>query len=270
MKKSDREIMEILEAFDATGCAHSAAALAGVDPKTVRRYVAARDAGRPVDAPVQRAKLIDPFMGKIEELVEVSEGKVRADVIHERLELMGFTGDERTTRRAVAVVKAAWADGHRRSYRPWITEPGLWLQFDWGNGPVVPGPDGAPRRTLLFCAWLAWSRFRVVIPTWDRTLGTLISCLDATLRTIGGAPTYALTDNEKTVTVDVVAGVRVRHPQIVAACRHYGLTVHACVPFDPQSKGGSEATVRISKADLVPTDANLLPHCASFAELTAA
>jgi len=48
MKKSDREIMEILEAFDATGCAHSAAALAGVDPKTVRRYVAARDAGRPV------------------------------------------------------------------------------------------------------------------------------------------------------------------------------------------------------------------------------
>jgi len=270
MKKSDREIMEILEAFDATGCAHSAAALAGVDPKTVRRYVAARDAGKPVDAPVQRAKLIDPFMGKVEELVEVSGGKVRADVIHERLELMGFTGDERTTRRAVAVVKATWRDGHRRAYRPWITEPGLWLQFDWGHGPVVPGPDGAPRRTLLFCAWLAWSRFRVVIPTWDRTLGTLISCLDATLRTIGGAPTYALTDNEKTVTVDIVAGVRVRHPQIVAACRHYGLTVHSCVPFDPESKGGSEATVRISKADLVPTDANLLPDYASFADLVAA
>ncbi len=270
MKKSDREIMEILEAFDATGCAHSAAALAGVDPKTVRRYVAARDAGRPVDALVQRAKLIDPFMDKVEELVESSEGKVRADVVHERLELMGFTGDERTTRRAVAIVKQAWRDGHRRSYRPWITEPGLWLQFDWGNGPIVPGPDGAPRRTLLFCAWLAWSRFRVVIPTWDRTLGTLISCLDATLRTIGGAPTYALTDNEKTVTVDIVAGVRVRHPDIVAACRHYGLTVHACVPFDPESKGGSEATVRISKADLVPTDANLLPDYASFAELSAA
>jgi hypothetical protein len=37
VKKSDREIMEILEAFDATGCAHSAAQIAGVDPKTVRR-----------------------------------------------------------------------------------------------------------------------------------------------------------------------------------------------------------------------------------------
>jgi hypothetical protein len=28
--------MEILEAFDATGCAHSAAQLVGCDPKTIR------------------------------------------------------------------------------------------------------------------------------------------------------------------------------------------------------------------------------------------
>ena len=78
MKKSDREIMEILEAFDVTGCAHSAAALAGVDPKTVRRYVAAREAGVPVMAPVARSKVIDSFVPKIEELIESSKGKVRA------------------------------------------------------------------------------------------------------------------------------------------------------------------------------------------------
>lgn len=262
--------MNILEAFDATDCAHSAGPLAGVDAKTVRRYVAARDAGRPVDASVARPKLIDRFMPKIEEWVERSEGKVRADVVHERLVVLGFTGDERTTRRAVAIVKASWDAGHRRTYRPWITEPGLWLQFDWGYGPLVPGPDGTPRRTLLFCAWLAWSRFRVVIPTWDRTLGTLIGCLDQSLRVIGGAPTYALTDNEKTVTVDLVAGIAVRHPLVVAAGRHYGIQVHTCVPFDPESKGGSEATVRIAKADLVPTDANLLPDYASFSALASA
>ena len=270
MKKSDREIMEILEAFDATGCANSAASLAGVDPKTVRRYVAKRDAGKPVDQPAARPKLIDPFLPKIEELVETSEGGVRADVVHERLVAMGFTGDERTTRRAVAMVKQGWRNGHRRQYRPWITEPGLWLQFDWGLGPIVFGPDGRPRPTLLFCAWLAWSRFRVVLPTWDRKLGTLLTCLDTTLRQMGGAPTYGLTDNEKTVTVEHVAGVPVRHPMVVAAGRHYGLTVHTCVPFDPESKGGSEATVRIAKADLVPTKANLLTGYNSFAELAEA
>jgi transposase len=270
VKKSDREIMEILEAFDATGCANSAAPVAGVDPKTVRRYVAKREAGKPVDERVERPKLIDPFLPKIEELVETSEGAVRSDVVHERLVAMGLTGDERTTRRAVASVKAAYADGHRRRYRPWITEPGLWLQFDWGAGPIVFGPDGRPRPTLLFCAWLAWSRFRVVIPTWDRKLGTLLTCLDTMLRRVGGAPTYGLTDNEKTVTVEHVAGIPVRHPMIVAAGRHYGLTVHTCIPFDPESKGGSEATVRIAKADLVPTKANLRTGYNSFAELVEA
>jgi len=267
MKKSDREIMEILEAFDATESAHSAAQLAGVDPKTVRRYVAARDVGRAVTGPSRRLRMIDRHVTKIEEWVERSGGKVRADVIHERLVGMGFTGTERTTRRAVAEAKAAWRAGHRRTYRPWVTEPGLWLQFDWGEGPRVPGPDGVARRTLLFCAWLAWSRFRVVIPVWDQTLPTLIACLDAPLRRIGGVPTYVLTDNAKTVSIDHVAGVAVRHPQIVQAARHYGTQVHTCVPFDPESKGGTEATVWLAKADVVPTEANLRAKYASFAEL---
>jgi hypothetical protein len=26
----------------------------------------------------------------------------------------------------------------------------------------------------LFCAWLSWSRFRVVAPAWVQTLGTLV------------------------------------------------------------------------------------------------
>jgi hypothetical protein len=66
-----------------------------------------------------------------------------------------------------------------------------------------------------------------------------------------------------------VAGVAVRHPTVVAAGRHYGATVHSCEPFDPESKGGVEATVKIAKADLVPTDANLRGAYASFAELVA-
>ena len=79
MKKSDREIMEILEAYDATESAHSAAQLAGVDPKTVRRYVAARDEGRPVTGAGRRPRMLDEYMPKIEEWVERGNGKVRAE-----------------------------------------------------------------------------------------------------------------------------------------------------------------------------------------------
>jgi hypothetical protein len=136
------------------------------------------------------------------------------------------------------------------------------MQWDYGDGPVVEG-----RGTVLFCAWLAWSRYRVVLALRDRTMASVVMALDRSLRMFGGAPTYALTDNEKTVSVDHVCEIAVRNPTIVAVGRHYGVTIATCVPADLQSKGGSEATVQIAKADLVPTDHNLRAAYASFAEL---
>jgi len=197
--------------------------------------------------------------------VDRSNGRVRADVAHGKLVAIGYAGSSRTTRRWVADSKRQWRQRHGRRTRPWIPEPGLWMQFDYGDGPRIGG-----RSTVLFCAWLAWSRFRVVVPLRDKTLPSVVIGLDRALRVFGGAPTYALTDNEKTVTVDHVAGIAVRNPQIVSVGRHYGVTIATCVPADPQSKGGSEATVRVAKADLVPTDHNLRPEYASFAELEAA
>ena len=220
------------------------------------------EAGRLTADPATRAMVVDPYRAKLEEWVERSRGKLRADVAHDKLVALGYQGSERTTRRAVAAAKWAWRAGRRRVYRPWVPEPGMWLQWDYGSGPVVGG-----RATWLFCAWLAWSRFRVVVPIWDKALPSVVACLDTALRRFGGAPTYGLTDNEKTVTVEHVAGVAVRNPDMVAAARHYGLQIATCLPADPEAKGGVEATVRIAKADLVPTQANLLDDYPSFGTL---
>ncbi len=252
----------MLEAFDLTGSLRDAAELAGVSRHTVARYVAARDAGALSDRAAARAQLIDEYLPKIEEWVERSKGKVRADVAHDKLVALGFTGSERTTRRAVAIVKANYRVGRVRVHRPWVTEPGMWLQYDFGDGPVI---DGA--RTTLFVARLAWSRFRVVLAIREKTSPSVMAALDVTMRRLGGAPTYLLTDNEKTVTVEHVAGIAVRNPAMVAFARHYGVTLHTCVPVDPASKGGSESSVKIAKADLVPKDTNLLDEYASFADL---
>src|SRR5690242_11428602 len=86
---------------------------------------------------------------------------------------MGYPGSERTTRRVVAALKEQWRRQTHRVYRPWIPEPGLWLQWDYAAGPMVAG-----MRALLFCAWLAWSRYRVVIPLRDRTMPSVIAALD--------------------------------------------------------------------------------------------
>ncbi len=211
--------MEILEAYDLTGSYRAAAELAGVDHHTVKRYVQLREQGERPAERQHRARPIDEYMDKIEELVAASKGRIRADIVHRRLTAMGFTGGDRTTRRAVAEAKARMRSGHHRVYRPWIAESALWLQWDWGEGPRIGG-----RRTSLWCAWLAWSRFRVVIPVFDKTLPTIVACLDATLRRIGGVPTYALTDNEKTVTTEHIANIAVRNPEIVEVGRHYPLT----------------------------------------------
>ena len=156
--KSAEEIMNILEAFDLTASLRDAGELAGCSPNTVGHYVAARAAGRLVPGrSAARPSVIDEFLPKLEELVERSRRKVRADVAHDKLVAMGFTGSERTTRRAAAAFKAAHAAGHRRVFRPWVTEPGMWAQYDFGDGPRIHTVA-----TTLFCFWLAWSRFRVV------------------------------------------------------------------------------------------------------------
>jgi hypothetical protein len=150
--KSAEEIMNILEAYDLTGSYRDAGELAGCSHHTVARYVRAREEGRLVPgAASPRAGVIEGFLPKLEELVERSKGKVRADVAHEKITAMGFTGSGRTTRRAVARLKGSWHSGRRRVHRPWVAEPGMWAQYDFGDGPLIGGTA-----TVLFCLWLAW------------------------------------------------------------------------------------------------------------------
>jgi hypothetical protein len=81
--KSAEEIMQILEAFDLTRSFRDAGELAGCDHKTVALWVARRDAGAMTAKATVGPRLIDPFLPKLEEWMEASKGKVRADVAHE-------------------------------------------------------------------------------------------------------------------------------------------------------------------------------------------
>lgn len=110
----------------------------------------------------------------------------------------------------------------------------------------------------------------MVLPLRDKTIPSVFAALDVTFRRLGGVPTYVLTDNEKSVTTEHVAGIPVRNGQLVGFAEHYSVVVHTCVPADPASKGGTESSVKISKADLVPKETNLLDEYASFGQLEAA
>ena len=106
--------MKILDAYDLTGSLRDAGELAGCSHHTVKHYVERRAAAGVLDKAAARPQLIDAYLDKVEEWVERSLGKVRADVAHEKLVALGYTGSERTTRRAVAKVKTDYRAGRVR------------------------------------------------------------------------------------------------------------------------------------------------------------
>ncbi len=99
MKKSDRDIIE-----SSKPATRPAARIPPRSwPVSIRKPFGATsppvtrgaDAGRP---PIRRPRIIDDYLPKIEKCVDRSKGKVRANVVHERLVELGFDGTERTTR----------------------------------------------------------------------------------------------------------------------------------------------------------------------------
>ncbi len=58
-------------------------------------------------------------------------------------------------------------------------------------------PQAGGAATVLFCFWLAWSRFRVVLPLLDKTWPSVAGAIDVALLRADGVPAYLLTGNEE-------------------------------------------------------------------------
>ncbi len=106
--------MKILDAYDLTGSLRDAGELAGCSHHTVKHYVDRRAAGWELDQVAARPQLIDEYLPKVEEWVERSKGKVRADKAHEKLVAMGYKGSERTWS-VVAAAPLGRSHGHHRA-----------------------------------------------------------------------------------------------------------------------------------------------------------
>ena len=148
-------------------------------------------------------------------------------------------------------------------HRPWVAEPGLWrLRYPFGDGPVVDGV-----KMVLFVAWLAWSRFRVVIALRDKTQPVGDRRVGPDVSAAGWGADVSVDRQREDRHRRPHRGGAGAEPEAVTFGRHYGITVLTCEPADPASKGGVEASVKISKADPVPTETNLRAGYGCFTEL---
>ena len=238
--------MDIVTAFEQVGTYRGAAALCGTTHKTVKRVIDANRAGEPVSAPRRAGpRNTDAVRAVIEEKVRSTDGRISAKRLLPVAQAAGYTGSARNFRRAVAEAKARWRR-QRRVFRPWTPTPGEHLVIDWAT-------EGGWQ---VFCAVLAWSRWRFVRVARDQKAATTMRLLAECFETVGGTPKVVLADRMGCLKGGVVANVVVPTSDYVRFATHFGFRPDFCEAADPESKGVVEALCRYAQEDLiVPADA---------------
>lgn len=236
--KNAREQLDILTTYAELGSYRATAALCGTTHKTVRRVIERRSSP-PRERP-PRPKVTDLVRDLIERRVKATDGRISAKRLLPRCRAEGYTGSARSLRRAVHEAKAE----HRRTrrvYRPWQSTPGEHLVIDWGE----EGP------WKVFCAVLAWSRWRFVRFAAREDQATTLELLAECFELFDGTPAVVLADRMGCLKGGVVANVVVPAPGYVAFAAHYGFSPDFCESADPESKGVVENLVGYAKADLL-------------------
>lgn len=234
--------MDIVNTYVELGSYRAVADLCGIDHKTVKRVVQRWRAGSVGQARVTpaRGRNTDCVEDLIWEKVQKTRGRITAKRLLPHARAAGYDGSARNFRRAVARVKARWARS-QHSRRPWVPSPGEHLVIDWGEeGPLK-----------IFCAVLAWSRYRFVRFATDMKRETTLRLLAACIEELGAVPHVVLSDRMGCLRAQTVANVVVPHPDYVRFATHFSFRPDFCEAADPESKGVVEALVGYAKSDLV-------------------
>jgi len=119
--KTARDQLDILTTYTELGSYRAAAALCGTTHKTVRRVVERR--GQPPAERPARPKITDRYLDLIATKVKATDGRISAKRLLPLCRAEGYTGSDRSLRRAVAEARAEHRR-QRRTYRPWQPVPG--------------------------------------------------------------------------------------------------------------------------------------------------
>jgi len=237
--KSERERMDIIAAYKDLGSFRGAAAICGVDPKTVKAAVLRRSAPSPRRA--ARQHNFDVVADIVAGRVAKTSARISAKRLLPEARVAGYAGSARNFRRLVARAKRAWRADNHRGRRPGAWAPGEVLAIDWGTEAGLH----------IFCAVMAFSRWRFVRFATDEKAATTFEMLARCFEALGAVPKVVLADRMGCLKGGVVANVVVPTPAYVRFALHYGFRPDFCEGHDPESKGIVEHLVGYAKSDLV-------------------
>lgn len=232
--------MDIKAAYREVGTYRGAAEICGTTHKTVKRVVLAEAEEASAGLETVRHNY-DAVRDLVVERVAKTHGRISAKRLLPVAVAAGYSGSARNFRRLVADAKAAWRADHHRGRRPGVWAPGDMLVIDWGEiGPL-----------FVFCAVMAWSRWRFVFFADNLRSDTTLSALAACFEALGGVPKTVLTDRMGCLKGGTVAGVVVPTADYVRFATYYGFRPDFCAGADPESKGIVENLVGYVKSDLM-------------------
>src|SRR6185312_4693888 len=261
---SARERMDIIAAYREVGTYRGAAQMCGVTHKTVRRVIERFESGDPAGPPARRPHNFDAVTELVAKRVDTSNGKIEAKRLFPVARAAGYQGSARNFRRLVAEQKRLWRSNNHRGRRPAVWAPGEYLVIDWT--PLEGGWH-------LFCAVLAWCRWRYVTFATDERATTSLALIADAMAAAGGVPRRVLADRMACLKGGVVANVVIPTPGYVRFASHYGFSPDFCHANDPESKGVVENLVGYAQRDLVVplfTEAKLAGRPVSLAEANTA
>ena len=236
-----REELDIITAYENVGTYRGAAEICGTTHKTVKRVVERHTSGEARPEREPRPANYETVRGVVAEAVRSARGRVSAKRLLPRARAAGYAGSPRNFRRLVAAEKKSYRGEQGWVRRPAVWAPGEHLVIDWG---VVAGVH-------VFCAVLAWSRFRFVRFAADEKAATTMGMLAECFEEIGGIPRVVLADRMGCLKGGVVANRVVPTPEYVRFATHYRFRPDFCEAADPASKGIVENLVGYGKSDLL-------------------
>lgn len=233
--------MDIIAAYREVGTYRGAAAICGTTHKTVKRVIERSQSGgkRPERRP--RERNFDVVADLVAHRVDKTKARISAKRLLPEARAAGYDGSARNFRRAVSAAKKKWRRDNHRGRRPGVWNPGEVLAIDWG----------AIGRVHVFCAVLAWSRFRFVRFADNERSATTLGFLADCFEELGGVPRTVLADRMGCLKGGVVANKVVPTGEYVRFAAHYGFRPDWCEAADPQSKGLVENLVGYAKRDLM-------------------
>jgi transposase len=220
--------MNIISTYREVGTYRGAAELCGTTHKTVKRVVERAEAGGEPPQRAARPRNFDQVQDLVAERVAKSGGRISAKRLLPIARAAGYEGSARNFRRLVAEQKALWRRDHHRGRRPAVWSPGEYLVIDWAE--AAPG-------LFVFCAVLAFSRWRFVRFATDQKATTTLAMIAEALAVIGGVPAKVLADRMGCLKGGVVANVVVPTPDYVRFASHYGFAPDFCHASDPLLTG---------------------------------